>query len=536
MSSAYFRLDRPVAASKADGFTWKTQIIVFFVSILVVISRRPDAILSPQFFAEDGTFWYADAYNTGWFHSLLLSHAGWLQAVPRLAASLSLIVPLAFAPILLNLLAIILQVLPIIVLTSARCRSWAPLNLRMLLAVAYVALPNSRELDAAISQAPWHLALLAALVILAVPSANRIWKFFDAGVVVLSGLTGPFCLALLPLAGAIWFWRRRRWHLVLAGLLAVCGAIQLYTIATAPAAARSQALLGASPTLFLQILAGNVYLAAIFGQNSYLASRSIFLSLIVAIFATTIIAYCLARSKAEFRLFILFCLVIFGVSLCNPLVSVNQPQWQVMSGAPGLRYWFFPMLAFVWATIWCAFAASVKQLRIACGALLVLMIYGAAKDWIYPAYPATTFPVLARQFEALPAGQAMIFPLYPNGWSMQLVKRTFDCPGTPRGILDEPKEGAQVASSVFVRGWVDSTEANPQVEISLDDRKTLPLMENLPRPDVDKLFPGGPVKNKGWQATLNLPPGPHQIQVRAHSPAGCEAVIGTVSVRAGGTP
>ena len=536
MSSDYFRLDQPVAALKADGFTWKTQIVVFFVSILVVISRRPDAILSPQFFAEDGTFWYADAYNTGWCHSLLLSHAGWLQTVPRLSAALSLIVPLGSAPFVLNFIAVILQVLPIVVLTSARSRSWAPLNVRMLLAVAYVALPNSRELEAAISQSQWHLAFLAALVILAVPSANKIWKAFDAAAVVLSGLTGPFCLVLLPLAAAMWFWRRRRWRLVLTGLLAVGTAIQLYVIATAPAAARAHPILGATPTLFFRILTGNVYLATIFGQNSSFAKSPAFLCLIIAILATAIIAYSFVRSNAEFRLFILFCLVIFGVSLYSPMVSVDQPQWQVLSSAPGLRYWFFPMLAFVWATIWCAFAASVKQLRIACGALLVLMIYGAAKDWIYPAYPPTTFPLLAQQFETLPTGQEMIFPLYPNGWSMLLTKRNPDCPGTPTGIVDEPKNDAQVASSVLVRGWINSTKPNPQVDIFLDNRKTLPLVENLPRPDVDKMFPGGPVRNKGWQATLNVPSGPHQIQVRAHSPAGCEAIIGTVSVRAAGTP
>jgi hypothetical protein len=44
----------------------------------IVIMRRPDAVLSPQFWAEDGKIWFANAHNLGALHSLVLPQNGYL--------------------------------------------------------------------------------------------------------------------------------------------------------------------------------------------------------------------------------------------------------------------------------------------------------------------------------------------------------------------------------------------------------------------------------------------------------------------------
>src|SRR5258708_34049507 len=61
------------------------QLVTFLVGCLVVISRRPDAILNPQFWAEDGVTFYRDAY-TGGFRSLVLPYVGYLVSLQRLVA------------------------------------------------------------------------------------------------------------------------------------------------------------------------------------------------------------------------------------------------------------------------------------------------------------------------------------------------------------------------------------------------------------------------------------------------------------------
>src|SRR3954469_9301999 len=59
------------------------HVIVFLSAFLLIFSRRPDAVLNAQFFAEDGQRWFADAYQMG-FRCLLIPDqaGGYLHTVP----------------------------------------------------------------------------------------------------------------------------------------------------------------------------------------------------------------------------------------------------------------------------------------------------------------------------------------------------------------------------------------------------------------------------------------------------------------------
>ncbi len=132
-----------------------SQILIFFLVLAVLISRRPDLFLRPQFFAEDGAIWYAQAYNRGWIASLLIPNAGYLNAVQRLAAGLALTVPLKFAPLLMNCCGLLIQALPVPVLLSARCRTWASLQMRLGMAAIYVFIPNAPEVHVVVTDSQW---------------------------------------------------------------------------------------------------------------------------------------------------------------------------------------------------------------------------------------------------------------------------------------------------------------------------------------------------------------------------------------------
>src|SRR3954453_19860929 len=82
-----------------DGLYFRALFLAFVLVCLAVISRRPDAFLNPQFFAEDGNIWFADAYNIGWLRSLANTHTGYFQTLPRLGPALALAVPLPYAPL-----------------------------------------------------------------------------------------------------------------------------------------------------------------------------------------------------------------------------------------------------------------------------------------------------------------------------------------------------------------------------------------------------------------------------------------------------
>src|SRR5581483_4738726 len=128
------------------------------------------------------------------------------------------------------------------------------------------------------------------------------WRVFDIVVVLLSGLTGPFCIALLPIAAFIWWRSRARWHLVLAALIALCAALQFSALLTTAVATRSHETLGATPVLFLRMLIGDVYLGAIFGQNHFALHGSALGLIVSGILATAILVVCLLRAGLELRL------------------------------------------------------------------------------------------------------------------------------------------------------------------------------------------------------------------------------------------
>src|SRR5208282_5718589 len=102
--------DQP--AQQSDLRPWQHGAI-FLLACAVIVWRRPDAFFHAQFYAEDGHVWFADAYNLGWWPALFHTFAGYFETLPRLVASLALLVPLALVPLFFNIIAIAFQTLPV---------------------------------------------------------------------------------------------------------------------------------------------------------------------------------------------------------------------------------------------------------------------------------------------------------------------------------------------------------------------------------------------------------------------------------------
>src|SRR6185437_16127052 len=97
------------------------HLLVVLVGFLIIFSRRPDAILNAQFWAEEGQRWYADAYHFG-IRCLLVPDelGGYFHSVSRLSALTALIFPFSMAPLVMNLFAIAIQILPASIFLSSR--------------------------------------------------------------------------------------------------------------------------------------------------------------------------------------------------------------------------------------------------------------------------------------------------------------------------------------------------------------------------------------------------------------------------------
>lgn len=407
----------------------RLQVCIFMTALAILITRRPDALFNAQFWAEDGKYWYGDAYNLGIIHSLVLPKSGYFQTISRLVGAVVQFFPLVWAPFIFNLTAIVIKILPVNLIASMRFSQLIPsLDTRLFLALLYLALPNSYEIHANITNVHWYLALLACMVVLATPSSLLVWQAFDIGVILLSAFSGPFSLLLVPIAAVFWWLRRRRWSFILLLGLSAGAVVQGIAILLTGHSNRFHTTLGATPELFAKILASQVFLGALLGQHgSKLISSVPFGHNIIAILVTVAgiaaFVYCLLKASLELQLFITFAAGVFCVSLLSPVVSETMPQWSVLwRPGTGIRYWFIPMIGFVTILTWLLGATRPRQLRLAAKIALVIMVAGIIVDWRYPAFADLNFKNYSRQFVEAHKGTRVTIPINPPGWSMELIK------------------------------------------------------------------------------------------------------------------
>jgi hypothetical protein len=396
---------------------------------VILLSRNPGVILHAELWGEDGWFWYPDAYNAGW-HSLLWPHTGYLQTISRLVALAVQPGPLTWAPTLFAGAALVMQALPAAFLLSERMdTAWPSILARLLFGFIYVALPNSFEVYANLTNAQWHLAVLAFLILVSQPARSRSGIVFDSTVLMLSGLSGPFCLFLMPIAGWQWLAERAPQSLWRLSIVALTCAVQAACLLATMAAMRSSAPLGADPVTLTRIVGLQILLGPLLG--SHVTSRLSVsqpwqfdvVPILLALAGLVLSAVAIARGSPLLRKAVLFGGLVFVATLWHPQTSLIEPQWLVLT-RPGAsqRYYLLPMLA--WIAVLLSLANDTNRSLRPIGLMLVVLLFvGITGDWRYPRLAPTGFAEKARTFASAPPGTRMEFGIHPPGGTpMVLVK------------------------------------------------------------------------------------------------------------------
>jgi len=418
-TAARIELSPLAQAAQREGIGPLWQCIVFLLLLAALFTRRPDMFLHAQFYAEDGKYWYADAYNLGWVTALTVPVGGYLNVLSHLVAAFTLLFPLRDAPLLMNIAGLIIQVLPVTALLSARCKTWGPLPLRALMAFIYIIVPNAWEIHVVLTNAHWHLAVLELLLAFAAPPRSWVGRIGDVLLFTIGSVSDPFCVFLLPLLLIYWWSRRERWTLLISSLTAIGAAIQMFTILHAFRPAEGP--LGATPALLLRFLAGNIVIDGTAGLHSVVDRIPGLVLLFVLAFAGSVVAYAFAKGALPLRLYILFTIVFFATALKNPLLHGPLPRWQLLLDDFGCRYWYYPKLALLWSASTCLFV-SPKLARVAGCCILLPLLFGFPREWRYLVPPQHNFRMYADRFEQLKPGEHLVIPLNPSDWSMELTK------------------------------------------------------------------------------------------------------------------
>ncbi len=401
--------------------------IAAVAAFFITVSHRPDSMLNPQFWAEDGKMWYQQAYNNGVLVSLFTPEAGYFQTISRLVAGLSQLASLAYAPYIFNFAAISAKVIVVLFILSSRLEKSIPsVWVRAILAFIYLCLPHSFETTANLTNVQWHLALLCFLVIIAVPSKKVAWRVFDISVVAISAFSGPFCLLLVPVVSIKFYMTREKRLIPLISILLVASVVQITSLILFERPSRQP--LGAELGLFFQIVGGHLFFDSIFGDKNY--GRLIKLgwwtevsAFIVCIFGFAAVGYAFLRAELDLRLFVLFSALIVAGALISPAVSSDMPQWQAMlPEIAGSRYWMIPIFCFFACLITIAAKSDLRPVRYATIAVLFMSLVGIVADWKHPRFNDLRFPEYVESFERATPGQEVVIPINPN-WEMRLIKK-----------------------------------------------------------------------------------------------------------------
>jgi hypothetical protein len=400
------------------------QVLVFLAAFVIILSRRPDAVLNAQFYAEDGMVWYPQAYQFG-LHSFLLPVAGYLHALIRVVALLTLLFPFSLAPLVMNLSAITIQILPANIFLSSRFSN-IPSDTRLVGSLLYLAMPNSWEVNANITNVQWHLALLACMLLLAQPAIDNRWRIFDAVVLVLISFSSPLGILLVPIAAALWWKRRQRWSAFSLALL-VPGALVEALLALL-SHSRQVAPNGATFFRLIMILGGQVFFSALLGWQMLRSLASgLVITEVVATIATAVglllVLYVLRYAPLELKLFIVFCFAVLALGLARPLAGPpDHPQWEYLCiPGRGNRYYFLASLGFLACLLWLANRKASRTLRYFAVALLCLLPIGILADWTYPPFKDYHFRKYAEVFHYVAPGTTVSIPINP-GMMMQITK------------------------------------------------------------------------------------------------------------------
>jgi hypothetical protein len=392
-----------------------------FVAILFF--RSPQAILHADFWGEDGAVWYHDAYEIGW-HSLLSQHTGYLQSTSRLVALSAQNFRLSWGPTFFALAALMIQALPPTLLISKRMSdAWPDPVGRFCFALIYVALPNSMEVLTNLTNAQWHIACLAFLIVVIRPSPKLAVTAAELIALTIAGLSGPFAVFLLPIA--VWQLIAARCSPILVrtaslrlGVLTLCVIIQSSLLFETMNATRLQTPLGADLPTLARIIAVQVILGASLGirvMTRLAGHLDAFLGT-VTLLGGILGVVALYRGRPLLRQAFFVATLVLATALISPVVSLTEPQWPLLtSPGAGNRYFFIPML--VWIGILMTLvrhqAAVIRGLA---SGFLMLLPLGIIADFKYPASKPTKFLEIAREFEEAPSGTPWAFAVHPPGF------------------------------------------------------------------------------------------------------------------------
>ena len=381
------------------AYPWGMALGVLAVAWVVAALRRPAAFFNAQFWAEDGSVFFAQAAAQG-LKALSLPHAGYQHLLQRIVAQLTASLPLVWMPTLFVVATVVIWSGVVLALFSPRVGARWP----MAMVVVLVLLPSDNELWFNLTNVQWTSALLIPLWLVAKDA--KCWRVrgVEVAIALLVGLTGVFSIVAAPLFVVRALIRRTGAAGILAATWVLAGSLQWMTVQAE----------GSSPAVGLPV-----------GQSFIITGKRVFgtLFLPTGVPENVTVYAGLAAGLAGVWWFVWRCwrtpaLRPYGYgAVFAALVSVAT-LWRFQSNlddlvpaANGERYFFVPKVMVLWGLIQIA-AQSTRDRWVAVAALILALGVALPKFKLDPLID-NDWPHWAERIEA---GEREWVPITPEGF------------------------------------------------------------------------------------------------------------------------
>lgn len=381
---------------------------------VVLYVKQAPIFQLPQFYAEEGKFFFADAYNDGW-SSLFYTANGYFHLLPRLLANLCLtlgvpygLIPTVFVysclPVYLFLWVIIFT------------RLTLPPVAKMFMVLSTVLVPLGNEIFMNQTNIQWIMTLIP-VVLFCGDAPQALWRrLIDYAILILCIFTGPFVLFLFPvfLAAAL----VERQVPKRAAFLIICLVATVICVVSLSHFGSVDRIRGATKAT----LYGYVQLAF---RSYYFPLFSTWVDSVpewAVVVLTTILPVIMALlGRMVLKSGNRFAMIAFAAGLplfVATLVSYGRHPALPSPFHNAIRNFYLPMVLLLWSLI-----AITKFDRLRVGAWA--LVFG----WF-----AVQIPFIAetrnmpdqnwkKYAERIASGQGMTIPITPLGWGLALKEK-----------------------------------------------------------------------------------------------------------------
>ncbi len=180
------------------GFSPLKFFLLLLAASVILFLRRPEALLSPQFYAEDGTVFFKDAYELPFWTSVFKPYAGYFHVIPRIFAECISLFPVRYAPLFYNSFSLLIAAVSFCWIWLPHFRHLIRSDLaRLFVALLFLFSPNQEALMK-LAYAQWYILLWLTLCCFMLPLRSRSGSLLLTVAILLSVWTSAISFILLP--------------------------------------------------------------------------------------------------------------------------------------------------------------------------------------------------------------------------------------------------------------------------------------------------------------------------------------------------